>query len=137
MFGKSQTLKLQHQFSERTGKTFRVHRASSFSRPKYSAWKKRDSNTYNYCQQLGHWKNECPALKSNAESPAGAKLNPAAIAAPTTSAVQLAVTPVCCLNSFGPTVSSVEGKVDYYAFISDGVVPLEGQKEVAVKISRH
>lgn len=44
-FGKSQTVKPQHQFSEKTGKTFGVHRESSSSRPKYSALRKRDSNT--------------------------------------------------------------------------------------------
>lgn len=43
---------------------------------------------------------------------------------------------MCRLNSFGPTASSVEGKADYSAFISNGVVSLPGQKEVAVKILR-
>lgn len=44
-FGKPQTVKPHHQFSEKTGKTFGVHREFSSSRPEYSAWRKRDSNT--------------------------------------------------------------------------------------------
>lgn len=132
----SADLKRQPRFYERTKESLGVHRESTSSRPEFSAWKKRDSNsTCNYCQRPGHWKNECPALKSKAKFSSSAKIKPAALAAPIAKLAQSEVKTDCHNNSFGPVVKSEE-RGDYSAFISDGVVSLPGQKDVAVKILR-
>lgn len=72
-------------------------------------------------------KKECPTLKSKAKFSSSATKKPAALAAPMSE---------CHNNSFCPDINKSEGKGDYSAFTSDGVVSLPGQRDVSVKILR-
>ena len=86
------------------------------------------SRTCNYCQRVGHWKNECPVLKSRTR-PNHGSVTSSALAAP-----------VCKTVSVLPETEQLpvmSAKSDYSAFISKGFVSLPGSDEkVAVTILR-
>lgn len=83
--------------------------------------------TCNYCKGSGHWKSECPVLKSKSKF-SNTNIRPAALA-----------------NSFIPVAMDVQkvepiqqkNMVDFGPFISEGFVSLPGSdKQVPVKILR-
>ena len=76
------------------------------------------SGDCHYCQGLGHWKNECPVLRTRGRG--SASFRPTALAA---------LGPICAKGRGSPGgwggASSVVGE-DYLPFITDGFVSLVG-----------
>ena len=86
------------------------------------------SDDCHYCQQSGHWKNECPALRGRGGG--SANVRPTALAAQA---------PGCSKGVRDPGVlgSCTSGRGEYLPFITDGFFSLVGGGvQVLVKILR-
>ena len=85
----------------------------------------------NYCHERGHWKAECPVLKSRVNHSGWKKVKPAALSAPVMKV--LVVSEELC-DSVKPETEKYSG---FEAFESDRFVSLTGSdNKVAVKILR-
>lgn len=87
-----------------------------------------NANTCRYCLVEGHWKKDCPLLKSKKSG----QVKPAVMAAPVSASDHQG-------EFFQPLVEfdSQSSHCDFSAFISDGVVSLkDGNQNVSIKILR-